>query len=205
MVSLNQAQFLINAVPATAQNLLLTQIHYHPAAPSGEEMALGFDQRSDFEFLQIKNVSQKPVDLREVAFTDGITFHFQDDSFLHELPAGAKCVVVADPDAFRFRFGSQETIAGMFQQQTNLSNAGERLQATGSGGNPLWDLTYDDQEPWPTLADGQGYYLSRLSPTLFPDANSSSAWEAVQAATDRTLPPPPSISLLLPDEQTSVA
>ena len=27
----------------------------------------------------------------------------------------------------------------------------------------------------------------------------------VQAATDRTLPPPPSISLLLPDEQTSVA
>ena len=202
---LNQAQFLINAVPATAQNLLLTQIHYHPAAPSGEEMTLGFDQRSDFEFLQIKNVSQKPVDLREVAFTDGITFHFQDDSFLHELPAGAKCVVVADPDAFRFRFGSQETIAGMFQQQTNLSNAGERLQATGSGGNPLWDLTYDDQEPWPTLADGQGYYLSRLSPTLFPDANSSSAWEAVQAATDRTLPPPPSISLLLPDEQTSVA
>ena len=203
---LNQAQFLINAVPATAQNLLLTQIHYHPAAPSGEEMALGFDQRSDFEFLQIKNVSQKPVDLREVAFTDGITFHFQDDSFLHELPAGAKCVVVADPDAFRFRFGSQETIAGMFQQQTNLSNAGERLQATGSGGNPLWDLTYDDQEPWPTLADGQGYYLSRLSPTLFPDAKQFIGMrEAVQAATDRTLPPPPSISLLLPDEQTSVA
>ena len=176
MVSLNQAQFLINAVPATAQNLLLTQIHYHPAAPSGEEMALGFDQRSDFEFLQIKNVSQKPVDLREVAFTDGITFHFRDDSFLHELPAGAKCVVVADPDAFSLSVRFSGNDCGDVSATNQRFNAGERLQATGSGGNPLWDLTYDDQEPWPTLADGQGYYLSRLSPTLFPDANSSSAW-----------------------------
>ena len=202
--ALNQAHFLVNTLPASSENLVLSQIHYHPAAPSNEEIALGFDQRSDFEFLQISNTSQESVDLRGILFTDGITFDFQKDSSLMELAAGATCVVVANPQAYSYRFGPQEPIAGSFQQRTNLSNARERLIATDAGGELIWDITYDDQEPWPILADGQGYYLARLPSLDFPNSNSPEAWEAIKATQNHTLPPPWTLSLVAPQEQALI-
>ena len=64
-----------NAYPAVGP-VVINEIMYHPADPTPEELAAGFPNDDDFEFLELRNTSDQPVDLRDFYLSDGIAFTF---------------------------------------------------------------------------------------------------------------------------------
>ena len=49
-----------------AANLLMSEIMYHPSAPTKVEIAAGFDEADGFEYLEIANVASARKDLSHV-------------------------------------------------------------------------------------------------------------------------------------------
>lgn len=154
--ALTSTFFSINTVPAAATNLVISEIHYHPAQPSSaEELAASSDQ-DDFEFIELLNTATQPIDLNGVYFDDGIGFFFADNTIVEP---GSRVVLVKNLEAFTARYGtlSEGFIAGEFTGR--LSNDGEQLIVRKTGAIELINLTYNDQAPWPVSADGAGYSL----------------------------------------------
>ncbi|NIP92578.1 MAG: hypothetical protein GWO24_03550, partial [Akkermansiaceae bacterium] len=69
--ALETGTFLVGSGPASASNLAVSEINYRPALPTPAERALGFDVRTDFEFVEIMNISGNDLDLAGIRFTTG--------------------------------------------------------------------------------------------------------------------------------------
>ena len=157
--ALNEVTFVVGNA-ANAGELVLTELSYHPAAPTAAEIAAGYTSASDFEFLELLNSTPQTLDLTGCHFTNGIEFNFAGTP--HTLLApGATVLVVANRDAFVARFGAAHVprIAGGFLNGSNLADGGERLTLVDLAGAPIVDVTYDDSSPWPDAADGGGASL----------------------------------------------
>ncbi len=169
--ALTEAHFTSTAVPPAPGTLAFTEIHYHPAEPTAEEIAAGFTDADDFEFLEILSVSYVPVQLQSLRFAAGVDFDFARDSSVRELaPSGPAAIVVlaSNTAAFQFRYGFAP--AGVFANGTRLSNSGERLKLVRADGLVIAEFDYNDRGDWPAAADGGGYSLNLLSPgTSDPD------------------------------------
>ena len=173
------AGFVVDATPANASNLVVSAIHYHPSAPTTIEEASGFDNRRDFEFLRLTNVSDQTIDLRGVAFTAGIDFTFSSDVDVLELSSGESLVLCSNADAYQARYKVEAPIAGIFQNGTNLNNGGERITLMSVSGELIANMIYDDQLPWPVEADGRGSFLSLLPGITGEGAVLPASWVAV--------------------------
>ena len=144
-----------NEVLASAENTVVSEIHYHPADPTAGETAAGFDDADAFEFLELWNVSNSArVELNGSHFTSGIRFEFAETV----LEPGERAVLVADPLAFAQRYGDQVRVLGQYRGQ--LRNSGERVRLIAANGSVIADIDYDDEAPWPIEADGDGPSLS---------------------------------------------
>ncbi|MES2568791.1 MAG: hypothetical protein V4710_01900, partial [Verrucomicrobiota bacterium] len=110
----------------------------------------------DFEYLEVRNVGDTPLDLTDVRFVNGIHFNFTAGT---QLAAGASTLVVKKSTAFNARYGAGKPIAGEWLLGDVLSNGGEQVRLTYGAEEPIADFTYDDNAPWPTQADGLGYSL----------------------------------------------
>ncbi len=119
--------------PAT--NLAVTEIMYQPAAPTAEETSAGFASRNFFEFIELTNIGPTPIDLREVAFVDGIVFYFADGE-ITTLDPQARVLVVNHRGAFEMRYGDGlgGQIAGEYGGDTRLDDDGENVRLVGPGG-----------------------------------------------------------------------
>ena len=175
---LNSAYFVVDAAAAGAQNIVVSELHYNPAAPTlPEEIAVSPDA-DDYEFIELLNIGSVSVDLTGVEFTAGFDFHFPTG---FTLAPGERCVVVKNADAFAVRYGAEVNVAGAFENGTGLSNGGEAialaLVAPGST-TPIKSFSYDDVAPWPVAADGTGPSLVLLNPTANPDHNLAANWVA---------------------------
>ena len=156
--ALSDAVFRVGLQTPGPQSLRITEVNYHPYDPTAEEIAAGFGDADDFEFLEVTNVSDQPVDLTNVQLVkverngsvEGIAFAFAD-SQIHELAPGGRLVVVEDVDAFRFRYGPQATVAGRWDG--GLSNASELL-TLAVGPLVIEQFTYADH--WYPATDGRG-------------------------------------------------
>ncbi len=176
--ALTEATYLVGTVPATSANLAVSEVHYRPAAPSADELAAGHNDRTDFEFLELANISTTDkIDLSGVAFTAGIDFDFAEDAAIIELPPGGRLVIVEDSAAFEARYGPGLPIAGEFQTATQLDNGGERIALVGEAGS-IRDFIYDDRAPWPTAPDGDGFSLTLIAPASNPDHALAANWRA---------------------------
>ena len=84
-------------------------------------------------------------------------------------------IVVRSLDAFRLRYGLSfdPLLAG--QYTAGLSNGGERLTLESSG-VVIRDFSYDDSDPWPACADGDGISLVLVNATGNPDHALASSW-----------------------------
>ncbi|MCP4847048.1 MAG: lamin tail domain-containing protein, partial [Verrucomicrobiaceae bacterium] len=154
--ALNEAFFSIGAVPANESNIIISELHYHPSEPSNpEEIAISTD-RDDYEFVELLNTGDSPVDLSKVHFSNGITFEFPLNTILNP---GKRLVVVRDLEAFTVRYGSDENIFVAGQYTGRLSNDGENLALFSDITGDILEFTYNDQTPWSTLADGAGHSL----------------------------------------------
>ena len=52
------------------------------------------------------------------------------------------------------------------------------MTISGADGKPILTFTYNDKEPWPVAADGDGFSLELISPESNPDHNEASNWQA---------------------------
>jgi hypothetical protein len=157
-----QGTFIVGT-PASASNLVISEVHYAPAAPSGAELAVSSDV-SDYEWMELRNVGAGVIQLTDVYFEAGIDFSFSGSSITILVP-GARVLVVRNQAAFEARYGTglSGMIAGEFQP-SRLDNAGERIHLVNALGSTIHDFTYSDAAPWPTEAGFPGYSL-----VLIPD------------------------------------
>ncbi len=109
--ALNEAEFI---VAQTFNELRITEIHYHPSDTADTD-------GDEFEFVELKNVGSRELDISGVHFPNGISFRFPNGT---RLGAGRFAVLVRNPDAFRARYPNR-AVAGVYSGR--LSNSGERL------------------------------------------------------------------------------
>ncbi len=142
------------SLPLLREQIVISEIMYHPAPVSPEERAAGLSA-SDFEFIEIHNRGTTPVDLTPLRFTKGVDFDFETGA-IQELAPGGYALIIANAQAFSLRYGSGLPLAGVWEANRRLSNAGERLKLSYGAGHAIHDFEFADESPWPEAADGTG-------------------------------------------------
>lgn len=147
--ALNQATFVVGTP------VVLSELHYNPLAPTdAENAALGDLSNEDFEFVELYNPTDAPLNLAGAKFVDGIELEFPADA---RLEPGQFAVVVNNAQAFRERYGDDTAILAEYAGR--LANDGERLVLVDALDQVLADFEYNDSELWPQAADGVGASL----------------------------------------------
>ena len=159
--ALAAADFVVGT-PASAENLVLSELHYHPL--SGREGE---------EFIELMNISAVPIDLLGVSFAEGVDFTFRQSIVL---APGGRILVVKERGIFPASLLPR--IAGEFENSTSLSNGGERIALTDFSGAIIFDFTYSDDFPWPVSPDGGGPSLTRIAPGSGTDPSAPSSWRS---------------------------
>lgn len=170
--------YLVSGEPAGPSNLAVSEINYRPISATEEEANTGFDRRTDYEYLEVMNIGEVPIDLTGVKITEGVQFDFNlgEVSFLEP---GERAVIVSDRIAFENRYRAilnSIKIAGEFSN--SLSNDGETIIITAADGSEIRNFTYNDVDPWPEAADGDGMSLVLIAPFSNPDHNDPLSWRS---------------------------
>ena len=162
--ALTSAAFYVGTEVASSENLVISELHYHPQSDIDGE-----------QFIELMNVGNLPVDLRGVKFSDGVDFEFGGGTSeqLWVISPGERILLVEDQDEFVTRYGNPARI-GTFSG--DLSNDGEQIALLARDGSVIQQLIYNDQEPWPTCADGKGYSLELVAPESRPDHSDGLNW-----------------------------
>lgn len=177
---LTQANLTVDAVPASAANLVISEINYRPTTPSESEILAGYDERSDFEYIELLNIdSERAISLEGVTFTDGVQFA----GFTNDLPAslrvlapGQRVILANNRRAFVFRHG-EDGVAGEYEG--SLRNEGEQIILLAANGLPIRDFSYGTTFPWPEDAgSGSGFSLVLKNPLINPDHELPSSWRS---------------------------
>ena len=174
--ALNEAFFSVGTEPASAANLVVSEINYRPGAPTLAEETAGFTQRSKFEYIELMNIGANGVNLDGVRFGAGLDYTFGPASAIRELAPGERVLVVGNQAAFDLRYGAGKPVAGTFQFGSNLDDSGEQLQLFATSGSIIKDFAYNDKAPWPAAADGDGWSLVLIKPATNPDHSLAQNW-----------------------------
>ena len=144
-----------------AGDVVINEINYHSA-----------DSFYTDDWVEIYNQSDKIIDVSDWILTDGENeYNFPINTILDP---GAYLVIVENDSAFSSRF--PEVTNYLSNLSFGLSNGGEYLALMGAENYIIDSLTYDDQTPWPTDADGSGATLELLDPAL--DNSVAENWRA---------------------------
>ena len=166
--------FLYNQTPLpTSQSLIVSEIMYHPAEPTGDEQARGWLQLEEFQYVILRNVGATVLSLAGMSLAEGISFYV-DNIPASLLPSGASIAIVKNAAAFTYRYGSGIPILGQFSGELNRD--GERLILRSANGTLLHFIEYDDTAPWPRDADGLGYALVVARPFDHLSLGNASTW-----------------------------
>ncbi|MGJ8723521.1 MAG: lamin tail domain-containing protein [Roseibacillus sp.] len=143
--------------------LLISEVHYHPANPAlPGELAVSNDD-GDFEFIELVNISSDLLELQDCALAEQVVNdHLEGVRFLFTegqvMAPGERLVIVSNQEAFLARYpNTTQSIAGQFSG--GLGNSGEWLRLINADGDILSSFRYNDTEPWPLEADGDGLSL----------------------------------------------
>ncbi len=186
--ALTEADFLTDTQPATASNLVVSQIHYHPANPSPAEVSAGYTSDDEFEFIELMAIGGAPVDLTQLQIISGVTFDFAGVGAARVLLPGERVLIVKNLAAFQMRYGNgfNADIAGTFLG--TLSNSGEQISITGADGpdvdttrDDIKVFTYADSGDWPSTPDGNGPSLVLMRPETNPLHSNGLNWRASSA------------------------
>jgi hypothetical protein len=125
------------------QNLVISEIMFNP---DGDDAT---------EFIELFNSGDTDLDLTNVRFTKGIDYDFPAG---FSLGAESYVVVVKNAAAFQAKYGNGIPLAPGEYDDDSLSNGGELLKLS-LGTLAIHEFEYNDDYPWPELADGEGYSL----------------------------------------------
>jgi hypothetical protein len=143
--ALTQATYIVGSVPAATGSLVVSELHYHPAAGR------------DDEFVELLNISDVSINLAGVNFSSGIEFRIGEAVVLDP---GERLVIVSNRQSFEETYAdrlSQIRIAGEYKR--SLSNSGEEIVLQDAAVAEIAKFTYDDSAPWPIEADDLGASL----------------------------------------------
>ena len=128
--------------------IVINEIHYNPM---DDQDAFGnIIAGTNYEFIELKNISTAPIDLTDVFFSRGIDYFFPDNTIIQP---GAFIVLAENSTRFQERYG----FAPFDSYGGKLSDGGESVwmeRITPTGPVLLDAVNYDDAFPWDTQADG---------------------------------------------------
>ena len=161
---------------ANAGNLVITELNYHPQAPSPSEAAADPTYRDDdFEFIELKNIADTGIDLGGARFIDGIEFTFPVPTVV---PPGGYILIVENAAAFEERYGPGLPVAGVYANK--ISNDGESLRLVDVAGNDIFHFTFNDI--WHPTTDGAGRSLVAVDEASLPgDYSNPASWRPSSA------------------------
>ncbi len=147
----HEATFQVDVVPASVDNLTISEIMYNPAGTGGSE------------YVEIRNVGPLRVDLT------GVTLGGAFDDFAFgplTLAPGESTVVVGDLAGFNARYLDPASpyhspgiaVAGEWPGG-KLNNGGEVISLTDAMGADILTFEYDNGGKWPGRSDGRGSSL----------------------------------------------
>jgi hypothetical protein len=148
--ALNEA-FFYRDIP-----LRITELMYDPPPPpSGSPYG-----RGDFEFIELENIGETPLDLAGIRLAGGVEFDF-DSGALARLFPGELVLVVRNLQAFATRYNiAFLNIAGEYRG--GLSKYGELLRLEGPAGEPI--LAFEYVPAWHPSTAGEGHSLVIADP-----------------------------------------
>lgn len=137
-------------------DLVINEIHYNPIDSISPTDTIS---ERNFEFIEIKNIGDDPINLVDVKFTKGVSAIIEEDLIIHP---GGFAVIVEDAFWFEQKYGcpADATYRG------KLDNGGENLWLVDPFDNIIDSLRYNDKDPWPNTADKGYYSLALLDGTL---------------------------------------
>ena len=155
MPSPGSPNFLNDCPPEIPEMIVISEFLYHAGTDTEDE--------SLYEFIKLQNVSDQSVDLGGWAIAGSVFYLFPDETLL---PAGEHLTVAVSPGHLgaEFNFGDSllsEPLIG------TLPNGGGEIALIRQDGRLTDRVCYDDDFPWPSLADGMeghpklGYSLRR--------------------------------------------
>lgn len=155
--------------------VVISEIAYHP------------DLAGD-EFVEIRNITSVGVALFDPLLPDN-TWRLNGVGFVFPtgvtLPGNSLALVTAgDPESLRSKYALPASLPIFGPYAGVLQGRGETLQLQRPGtpetnGLPyitVDEVTYDDQSPWPSAADGSGASLQRIHPAEYGDDPAN--WQA---------------------------
>ncbi len=151
-----------SCLSVTQPALVISKINYHPSTEEDEVS-------SDYEFIEITNASEIAADLTGLYLGGlGLTYQFPRGVFMG---GNTSLYLANDTKSFEDRYGFIP-----FDEFTrSLSNESEKILLLDGYGNRIDEVTFSDEAPWPTQADGSGAYLELEDLAL--DNNDGANWE----------------------------
>ncbi len=161
---------LLCCTAVTAQEIILTEIMYHPAE----------NDAGNLEFIELYNCTASPLDISGFCFSNGVRFFFPEGTWFESY---SYIVVAKDPQAFEAVYG----FAPFGPYEGELRDTGERVTFSNDSGrydeyDQYWvvvppaisTVDYDVKDPWPAKCNGTGHSLSLKS--LETDPEDSENW-----------------------------
>ena len=143
---------------ALLNGLRVTEMMYH--AQSGNQ----------FDYIELQNISDAPLDLTGVRFTNGINFVFPAMT----LDAGQYVVVVSNIAAFQSIYGTGINVAGEYSG--NLSDSGEKIVLSLPAPLDAAILRFEYSDAWYPATDGNGSSL-----TINDPLGDSASWSDMES------------------------
>ncbi|NQV15557.1 lamin tail domain-containing protein, partial [bacterium] len=135
---------------------------------------INFNSAAEFDahdWVELYNASSIGAPLNGWTFSDANNDNiFVIDDII--LDAFEYLIICNDTSSFRAIYGSEPRVLG--DLDFNFSNGGELLRLFSYDGSLVDSVSYDDEAPWPTGADGDGPTLELTHPAL--DNGLSSSW-----------------------------
>ena len=148
-------------VTRIASGMQITEIHYNPVGANDTS-------GSEFEFIELKNSGDELISLAAATFK-GIQYTFAEDQLVKP---GEFIVLASNSDAFKSRYGFNPD--GEYEGQ--LDNGGERISLISVAGDTIVSVKYNDNSPWPTVADGLGFSIVPVTDDLNADWDEGDNW-----------------------------
>jgi len=138
-------------------DLRVSEIMYHPITDTAYAS-------NEYEFIELANSGNSTIDISGVSVSDGITYTFAAGTVM---TANSTLVLAKNPTAFQARYGFAPHNTATYLGQ--LRNEGETIRLFDGGGNLLFTIRYDNDEPLLTAAEGFGFSLEATGTPVMPN------------------------------------
>jgi len=181
----------VDCAPPVASSIVISEIMYHPFTDIDDERRT--------EFIELYNRSSEAVDLDGWLIMGDVQFTVAE----HTVIGPQDYLVIGwDPQRLIEFYGLSPTqVSGPFTG--GLPNGGGLIMLVGPDGRVADSVEYDDDFPWPSLADGKGerhgagHSLEKLR------LEESSAWTSNWQASIRDAPTPAAQNSSITGERTA--